>query len=436
MLDTSIVDIYKVYDSLFNIKGIVEAVFSHTDWDAETNKMRVYKDLGFAAASKNPLNPDVVVTVFSEKDPYQAHLKQAACVLGEWSPELVMHARKKDHFNKESTLVFVKFLPPSLNTYLSLMKKLEGLRWVPTWTSHMGCIKGCLNYLGIDVPLSWIFGGTGHAFVINISPDSCPSGPTAWRYEMIFKLSRNLGYYMDGIWAHKTMPDFKEKRKQGWMHIKTAIDESIPCYGWEIGIPEFQNITGYDETGYYFVGPPTEVEEGPRSWNDLGETEIGFFELYSVHPGKKAKVETIIHETFEYVQRQVKGKYKFDNYYTGSEAFEKWANGVSEGKSDLGGLGYNTEVWRECRMNAVGFLKEAMRRIGKHEALFDKAIKHYEEIVGTFNELRKLYPFDQSNYGKLIEENESSTNAVRLLHEAGAAEKKGLESLENILSVI
>jgi hypothetical protein len=316
------------------------------------------------------------------------------------------------------------------------LKKLESLKWVPTWTSHMGCIKGCLNYLGIDIPLSWIFGGTGHAFIINIGSDSCPSGPTAWRYEMIFKLSRNLGYFIDGVWAHKTMPDFKEKRKQGWTHIKAAIDKGIPCYGWELGIPEFQNITGYDETGYYFVGPPTEVEEGPRPWNDLGETEIGVFELYSIQPGKKAQVETVVREALKYVKRQVKGEYKFDNYYTGPEAFEKWASGVSEGKADLGGLGYNTEVWWECRLHAVEFLIEAKRRMGKHNALFDTAVKHYEEIVVKLNEVKKLYLFNPGNYGKLIEVNDSSADAAKLIHDAGIAERKGLESLDNILSVI
>ena len=48
------------------------------------------------------------------------------------------------------------------------MKKLEHLRWKPHWVTHLGCIKGCLNYLGIEVSDAWLYGGTGHAFVINI----------------------------------------------------------------------------------------------------------------------------------------------------------------------------------------------------------------------------------------------------------------------------
>ena len=48
------------------------------------------------------------------------------------------------------------------------MKKLEHLRWKPRNVSHLGCIKGCLNYLGMEVSDAWLYGATGHAFVINI----------------------------------------------------------------------------------------------------------------------------------------------------------------------------------------------------------------------------------------------------------------------------
>jgi len=94
LLNQSIVDIYKVYDSLFNIKGVVEAVFSHTDMDIEHNKTRIQKDLGFAAASKNPLHLDACVMTLFDIDPYQAHIRKAAQELGEWDKELVEKANK------------------------------------------------------------------------------------------------------------------------------------------------------------------------------------------------------------------------------------------------------------------------------------------------------------------------------------------------------
>lgn len=47
-------------------------------------------------------------------------------------------------------------------------KKLENVKWDNAWVTHLGCIKSCLNYLGMDVSYAWLFGAMGHAFVINI----------------------------------------------------------------------------------------------------------------------------------------------------------------------------------------------------------------------------------------------------------------------------
>ena len=45
------------------------------------------------------------------------------------------------------------------------MKKLDNLYWVPRWTSHMGCIKGRLNYLQLDISDAWLYGTTGLAYL-------------------------------------------------------------------------------------------------------------------------------------------------------------------------------------------------------------------------------------------------------------------------------
>ena len=87
-------------------------------------------------------------------------------------------------------------------------KRIENLRWKPLWVSHLGCIKGCLEYLNLDVSKAWLFGATGHAFIINIHEAVCPSGPTAWNTEMLFELGRNIGYIPSGIWSFKSNSDF------------------------------------------------------------------------------------------------------------------------------------------------------------------------------------------------------------------------------------
>ena len=118
----------------------------------------------------------------------------------------------------------------------TMIKELKGLRWNCAWTSHMGCIKGCVDWLSAHdrmpaVTRAWLFGGTGHAFIINFSPDACPSGPTAWHTEMLFKNGANLGYEIDGVITWKRKPDFAAKQEAAWTYVRRCIDEDIPVYG-------------------------------------------------------------------------------------------------------------------------------------------------------------------------------------------------------------
>ena len=135
------------------------------------------------------------------------------------------------------------------------MKMLENCRWSMAWVSHLGCIKGCLDFLGIEIGNAWLYGGTGHAFVINLHKEVCPSGPTAWNTTKLFELGRNLGYKLDSVFASKGQANFAEMQKRAWEHTQSAIDQGIPCYSWELEIPEFYVVYGYDDAGYYFSGP-------------------------------------------------------------------------------------------------------------------------------------------------------------------------------------
>ena len=145
---------------------------------------------------------------------------------------------------------------------------LENLQWAPRWTSLIGCIKGCLDYLKQDVSDAWLFGATGHAFVLNISQGLCPSGPTAWDTAPSLALGRNIGYAVVGIdeYCPDKQNDLPFAQKQAWDYVRNAIDDGFPCFGWELQVPEYYVIYGYDETGYYISGPADEDGAGPIPW--------------------------------------------------------------------------------------------------------------------------------------------------------------------------
>jgi len=304
------------------------------------------------------------------------------------------------------------------------------------WVTHLGCIKGCLEQLNIDISDAWLFGATGHAFVINIHEVVCPSGPTAWHTEMLFKLGRNIGYEIDGVFSHKSKTEFAEKQKLAWEKTKKAIDEGLPCYGWELDLPEFYVVYGYDEKGYHYRNFDNSGK-GPKPWKELGNTEIGVLEMYSVSPGKAVDDVRTVKETFSSVLEHSKSpsKWIFPRYKAGLAGFDNWISALENGKADGFGNAYNAVVWSECRNLAVEFLKEAKERMGDVlKPLFDEALGHYEVVAQNLKNVSEIFPFKgPETKGDEIKDEERCRTALEYLKNARKAEESGLGSLEKII---
>ncbi|MHC4716855.1 MAG: hypothetical protein ACYS5V_07795, partial [Planctomycetota bacterium] len=136
------------------------------------------------------------------------------------------------------------------------VKKLSGLKPRRAWMTHMGSLIGCAEFLKIDASPVWIWGVSGHAFALNIHETLCPSGPTAWPAEKCDLLAANAGVEVERLDAVKGRRGFARGQKTIWKRTRAAIDAGKPCFGWELDIPEWSVITGYDEDGrYHFIGP-------------------------------------------------------------------------------------------------------------------------------------------------------------------------------------
>ena len=314
-------------------------------------------------------------------------------------------------------------------------KRLENLLWKPMWVSHLGCVKGCLDYLKVDVTDAWLFGATGHAFIINIHDVVCPSGPTAWNSEMLFKLGENVGYATDDICAFKAKDDFPKKQEEAWNRIRKAIDEGIPCYGWELEVPEYYVIYGYDETGYHFSGPLCDGGKGPKPWKDVGDSEIGVLHMCEVRPRPAADEKKTVKDAlaFTLAFAESPDKWIFPKYKAGLDGYDNWIKALETGTAHAMGTAYNSEVWNECRRLAVGFLKEAKQRTGASlGTLFDEAIGHYSAVADNLEKVRETYPFKGPEGDYDMSESRRG-RAVEHLKLARAAEEEGLTILKKIV---
>jgi hypothetical protein len=317
------------------------------------------------------------------------------------------------------------------------MIKLDNLKWVPRWVSHLGCIKGCLNFLDLLITDAWLYVATGHAFILNVTPDLCPSGPTDWNTEKIIKLGENIGYKTETISGWKGNENLNQLQERAWEHVKTALDNKIPCYGWELDIPEFYVIFGYDNKGYYISGPECDEDKEPIPWRNLGTSEIGVVEVHSNKLKKAAKDEKVIFDSLSYALEYA---YKPDPWTDprssgGLKAYDTWIDSLKNGIAYEFVLAYNSIVWLECRKNAVEFLQEANDRLNDRdiENLFNTSINYYNDVSQKLELVSNLYPFSQNLEMRPIQIDSRSLQAAEALHSAKDSEIVGLEILAKLI---
>ena len=319
------------------------------------------------------------------------------------------------------------------------MTRINELTWKPRWVTHLGCIEGCLKYLKQKISTGWLYGGTGHAFVLNIAKDLCPSGPTAWRTHMLFELAPNLGYRIDGVFSFKNNPEFSEDQKRAWEHAKKCIDEAIPCYGWELEIAEYYIINGYNDDGYLFSGPHHDEGAGPKPWQEVGLSDIGVLEIYSVHPTDTANHQKAIRESFERVLYHASSPSDliFPNYRSGLTGFDWWIEAIEDGSALSMGHSYNAAVWSECRMYAVKFLKEAKKYVDNDvKKLLDDARNSYEISAHNLDRIHNDYPFSPKLELAPLGIDDRTHRAVQCLRRARDSEKNGLAIIKDIVELL
>ena len=327
------------------------------------------------------------------------------------------------------------------------MKKLAGLQWRQRYNEHMGCIKGCLDYLGVDISFPWLYGGTGQAFVLNMNDTVFVYCAQAWDISALFELGPNLGWRTERIFVDhsvaKELPrdQLLEKQREAWDFVRARIDRGLPCYGWELShIPSYWVINGYDTgdqdtpAGYYYSGWES---GGPCPWDKLGTFDVVCIHVLCVQPCDPASDEKTVKDALAMVLERVErpdGWAIGPKYRTGLAGYEMWANALKTGKAILDGQTYLSQVWLECREMAVEFLVQARQRLpGRCDAAFDDAIDHYTRVRDRLLSLSKMHPErEKPDWHSPL----TSLEGAQLVREAGAAERKGVACLRKIVDAI
>jgi hypothetical protein len=302
--------------------------------------------------------------------------------------------------------------------------KLENYQMSCFNTTLMGVIKAVLKYYGYDYSDAMIFGGSGHAFLINIHKEICPSSPYVWHDDLFRNLLNNLGIDMIHL-GFFTAENSLDDRKKVESELKEALNKNLPC---ALANLENQIITGYDEKQFFTAQPwPNNPDFPPatltfETWDEFAEDVHCCFNYFNkIEPKDK---QTIIKHSLKFALDIFNKPENFEapDYGIGFNAYENWKKAILE-LGDSHGNWWNGIVWAENRKLASDYMKEIAGEFdGKKQELAKDLSGRYKDLSNILTEV--------SN--KEI----SVQNKLELLEEAQQLEFRCVEKLKLLDSLI
>ncbi|MHB1355089.1 MAG: hypothetical protein ACYCZF_03820 [Anaerolineae bacterium] len=277
---------------------------------------------------------------------------------------------------------------------------LSNLHQPPFNSTLFGVLRGVASYYALPYTDAFLYGASGHAFLMNIHKSICPSGPYCWNMEPLHPLLANLGLIMNdlGFYHAGSTP---EERSAVETRLKTSLDLGRAC---SLLNMEHQLITGYDDTGFITAQPWPAMDFPPAhltfdSWAEIaGDCHINFFVFtrYLQSAEVKAAAAGLRYgaDLYQHPEHHSGG-----DYAVGAGAYHNWISAIVSGQEfNRHGNWWNAMVWSECRQFAAAFLDEVVAAYPGVQATAHALAADYRAISAA---LRQVGDKDSSDIGKV-----------------------------------
>lgn len=296
---------------------------------------------------------------------------------------------------------------------------LSGIKIRPFNSTLMGVVKAVSDYYRNGFSPAMIYGGSGHAFLMNIHETLCPSGIYCWNREPFYGTLFNLGIDMvdEGFFSDDSP---YEERVRMESYLRDRLDRGHPC---GLVNMEFQLILGYDESGFE-ISQPWDSDYPPgrltfSNWSEFGDSvHVNFFTFNKAKPSPEEK---IIVDSLNFAKDLYEHPSSHTDrpYSTGNTAYDIWINAIREGTTDEHGNWWNGKVWSECRWFASEYFREIS---GK-----------YPRISGIAGEMSENYKKISENLDSVADKTEKSAIKIAVLQEAKEIELLSVQRFRAII---
>ncbi|RPK26182.1 RNA polymerase sigma factor [Paenibacillus xylanexedens] len=327
-----------------------------------------------------------------------------------------------------------------------------------TWNSAAASIHEMLGYIGPSPSLPMVMGMSGLSFRLTILPqDIHIAGPTAYNFkEVLTRGLQHMGYRSHavealaseaGLNANLVDPLMLEEKAKGkrllnprlvqaLSLIRYTIHRGIPAVVWDLNIPEFGLIYGYDDAARTLYGTDF-IKSGTIPYDHVGRgVNQEVFVLAAESDGMIREMN--LHAAMTAVLAHYRGEdpYTLPNTVSGVAAYAVWREALEYRRVEPNGHAYNIAVLWDARRYASEFFKELSLKWAStacYSSLIPfclQAEELYRNMSQKLNTLAALFPFPD---GGLPNEKLHADQAILILLEVEELERAAVVVIKALL---
>ena len=165
---------------------------------------------------------------------------------------------------------------------------------------------------------------SGFAFRMWVAADLCPSSTSIWEFGKQPAWVESGGLTCDYVGRYWGEDAIEEKRRlEAITNIKKSIDNGIPAVSWDIGVPEWGLIIGYNDETQMFdtlainaskADPTSPVYDGTQMpYDQLGKRELPILSVLTVTGKSEKAQDEILRDTKRLAVSHLNGEEWCDN---------------------------------------------------------------------------------------------------------------------------
>lgn len=293
----------------------------------------------------------------------------------------------------------------------------------------MGSLATALAYNGQKVDPIWLMGTSGWAFRIIVNEIQCPSAMSVFDWSLLPEAVEQAGHrctYISRLWWEGELE--QERREQAHAEIVKAVERGIPAIAWDIEIPEWGLIVGYNEDHRSYDTLSRSGRTGSMAFAELGNREVKILSVaIPGEPNGRSRQEIVLNSLQAAVRHAEQGEWmNRPQYMDGLAAYELWARTIEpehNEKAMFDFAGYYAGHYYGARCYARDYLA----RIADGDTTLGAASAAYGRVAEC---LRPVW----ERFSQVKRPDDATLSALaQSIRQAGDAEKEGINLLKSYL---